>query len=184
MALATSNAAGEEIPPAFHGQLGQYTVIMPPRPVPLVPIRGPGGKEIDLSAYKGKVVVLNFWATWCAPCIREMPSLDQLHARLAGKSFAVVAVSVDRQGFAKIKPFLKRIRIARLHVYLDKGSKLYRKFGIQALPTTFVIDHEGQVRGYLEGPAEWDSKAARAVIQHYIDRVPGKKLEQKKAARE
>lgn len=147
-------------------------------------MRGPGGKDIDLSAYKGRVVLLNFWATWCAPCIREMPSLDLLQGRLGGKSFAVVAVSIDRTGYARIAPFLKRIQVTKLHVYLDKSSTLYRKFGVQALPTTFVIDHKGQVRGYLEGPAEWDSKAARKLIRFYIDQIPGTKLDQKKAAAE
>ncbi len=173
--LATSNAGSGEHPPPLHSTVGQFTVITPLRPAPLVPMLGPDGKEIDLSAYKGKVVLLNFWATWCAPCIREMPSLDMLQARLGGTSFAVVAVSIDRTGYAKIMPFLRRIRVTRLHVYLDKTSTLYRKFGVQALPTTFLIDHKGRVRGYLEGPAEWDSKAARALIRFYIDQVPGGK---------
>ena len=169
LTLAASNAIAGEHPPQLHGTMGQFTAITPKRPAPLAPMRGADGKEIDLSAYKGRVVLLNFWATWCAPCIREMPSLDQLHGSLGGNSFAVVAVSIDRAGFARITPFLKRIRISRLHIYLDKGSKLYRKFGVQALPTTFVIDRQGRVRGYLEGPAEWNSKAGQALIRYYID---------------
>jgi thiol-disulfide isomerase/thioredoxin len=182
--LATSNTSAGEHPPPLHGTMGQFTVITPLRPAPLVPMRRADGKDIDLSAYKGRVVLLNFWATWCAPCIREMPSLDLLQDRLGGKSFAVVAVSIDRKGFAKIAPFLARIRVTKLHVYLDKTSTLYRKFGVQALPTTFLIDHQGLVRGYLEGPAEWDSKAARALIRFYVDKVPGGKQGQKKAAAE
>ena len=182
--LATSNAGASEHPPPLRGTMGQFTVITPLRPAPLVPMRGPDGKDIDLSAYRGRVVLLNFWATWCAPCIREMPSLDMLHERLGGKSFAVVAVSIDRMGYAKIAPFLRRIRVTKLHIYLDKTSTLYRKFGVQALPTTFVIDRQGRVRGYLEGPTEWDSKAARRLIRFYIDQAPGGKPEQKKAAAE
>jgi thiol-disulfide isomerase/thioredoxin len=184
LGLLTSNALAGEHPPPLHGTMGQFTVITPLRPAPLVPMRGPGGKVIDLSAYRGRVVLLNFWATWCAPCIREMPSLDMLHERLGGTSFAVVAVSIDRAGYDRITPFLARIRVTKLNVYLDKSSKLYRKFGVQALPTTFVIDHKGLVRGYLEGPAEWDSEAARALIRFYIDQVPGGKSEPKKAAAE
>jgi thiol-disulfide isomerase/thioredoxin len=184
LGLLTSNALAGEHPPPLHGTMGQFTVITPLRPAPLVPMRGPGGKVIDLSAYRGRVVLLNFWATWCAPCIREMPSLDMLHERLGGTSFAVVAVSIDRAGYDRITPFLARIRVTKLNVYLDKSSKLYRKFGVQALPTTFVIDHKGLVRGYLEGPAEWDSEAARALIRFYIDQVPGTKSEKRKAAAE
>ena len=186
--LPTSNAVAGDHPPPLHSTVGQFTVITPLRPAPLVPMRGADGKDIDLSAYRGKVVLLNFWATWCAPCIREMPSLDLLQARLGGKSFAVVAVSIDRKGFAQITPFLRRIRVTKLHVYLDKTSTLYRKFGVQALPTTFLIDHKGLVRGYLEGPAEWDSKAARALIRFYVDKAAGAKpasgSEPKKAAAE
>lgn len=182
--LATSNAGASEHPPPLRGTVGQFTVITPLRPAPLVAMRGADGKDIDLSAYRGKVVLLNFWATWCAPCIREMPSLDMLQERLGGKSFAVVAVSIDRMGYAKMEPFLRRIRVTRLHIYLDKTSTLYRKFGVQALPTTFVIDRRGRVRGYLEGPAEWDSEEARALIRFYIDQAPGVKPEQKKAAAE
>ncbi len=184
LALLRSNALAGEHPPALHGTMGQFTAITPLRPAPLAPLFGADGKKIDLSAYRGKVVLLNFWATWCAPCIREMPSLDMLHERLGGRSFAVVAVSIDRAGFARIKPFLARIRVTKLHVYLDKSSKLYRKFGVQALPTTFLIDHQGRVRGYLEGPAEWDSKEARALIRYYVDQAPGGKSEPNKAAAE
>ncbi len=164
--------------------MGQFIVLMPVRPAPLAPIRGADGKEIDLSAYRGKVVLLNFWATWCAPCIREMPSLDRLQQKLGGTSFAVVAVSVDRAGFPRIEPFLERLRVTRLHIYLDKAKKLYSRFGVRAMPTTFLIDHRGRVRGYLEGAAEWDSKEALALIRYYIAQIPGAGPEPKKAAAE
>jgi thiol-disulfide isomerase/thioredoxin len=188
LGLATSNAVAGEHPPPLGGTMGQFILLTPIRPAPLVPMRGPGGKEIDLSAYKGKVVLLNFWATWCAPCIREMPSLDLLQEELGGTSFDVVAVSIDRAGFAKIGPFLERLRVTRLRIYLDRASKLYRRFGVRAMPTTFLIDHKGRVRGYLEGAAEWNSKEARALIRYYIDQIPGARKNggsvQKKAAAE
>jgi thiol-disulfide isomerase/thioredoxin len=123
-------------------------------------------------------VLVNFWATWCGPCVREMPALDALQAKVGTDRFVIVAVSLDRLGFAKITPFLERIGVERLTVLLDQKRALYSKVGGQGLPTTLLLDHEGKVRGYLEGPAEWDGKAAEALIRYYLDAAnPVKKAE-------
>jgi len=128
-------------------------------------------------------VLVNFWATWCIPCIREMPSLDALQEKLGGEKFVIVAVSVDHLGFPKITPFLERLGIKRLTVLLDQKRALYSKLGGQGLPTTWLLDHEGTVRGYLEGPAEWDGKEAQALIRYYLDAAnPEKANPVKKAA--
>ena len=171
-AVAPSNALADDTPPAFGGTYGQFTLVKPLRPAPSIPLADVDGKAVALARYKGKVVLLNFWATWCAPCIREMPALDALHAKLGGKDFAVVAVSIDRLGFAKITPFLDKLGVKKLHVLHDKSRQLYRKAGVRGLPTTMIIDHEGKVRGYLEGPAEWDSKEAQALVRFYVAKIP------------
>jgi thiol-disulfide isomerase/thioredoxin len=133
---------------------------------------------VTLATFKGKVVLVNFWATWCAPCVREMPALDALQAKFGTDRFVIVAVSLDRLGFEKITPFLKRIGVERLTVLLDRKRALYRKVGGQGLPTTLLLDHEGKVRGYLEGPAEWDGKDAEALIHYYLKAAnPVKKVE-------
>jgi len=164
-----SNLAADDGPPRFDGTIGQFTLIKPLRPAPQIPLTDEKGRAVTLASFKGKVVLVNFWATWCAPCVREMPALDALQTKFGREKFIIVAVSLDRLGFAKVAPFLERVRVERLTVLLDSNRKLYRKVGGQGLPTTLLLDHEGRVRGYLEGPAEWDSKAAEALVRYYLD---------------
>jgi thiol-disulfide isomerase/thioredoxin len=175
---APSNLAADDGPPRFDGTVGQFTLVRPVRPAPQAPLTDEKGASVTLAKFKGKVVLVNFWATWCAPCVREMPALDALQAKFGTDRFVIVAVSLDRLGFAKITPFLERIRVERLTVLLDKKRALYSKVGGQGLPTTLLLDHEGKVRGYLEGPAEWDGKTAEALIRYYLDAAnPVKKAE-------
>jgi len=179
-----SNLAADGGPPRFDGTIGQFTLIRPLRPAPQTPLMDEKGRAVTLADFKGKVVLVNFWATWCAPCVREMPALDALQAKLGGEKFVILAVSLDRLGFPKIAPFLERIGVSRLTVLLDRKRALYRKVNGQGLPTTLLLDHEGKVRGYLEGPAEWDGKAAEALIRHYLKAAePVKKVKAGSPAR-
>ncbi|MCH8036380.1 MAG: TlpA family protein disulfide reductase [Proteobacteria bacterium] len=122
---------------------------------------------------KGRVVLLNFWATWCAPCIREMPSLDRLQAALEDRGLAVLAVSIDRGGTEVIRPFAERLGLERLGLYHDAKGALFRAFGVTGLPTTFLIDRRGRIVGAYPGPAEWDEPEARALIEHYLRQPAG-----------
>jgi thiol-disulfide isomerase/thioredoxin len=123
-----------------------------------------------LSDFAGRVVLLNLWATWCAPCVREMPTLDRLQAELGGPDFEVVALSSDRAGAAAVEPFFRTHGLSRLGVYLDPQGEATRALGTRGLPTTVLIDREGREVGRLEGVAEWDSPEAKALIRAYIDR--------------
>lgn len=159
-------------PPAFHGAAGQFMLIRPIKKAPFAKVDDEKGKPVDLAErLKGKVVLLNFWATWCAPCVIELPTLDKLQGELGGAKFEVVAVSVDLRGMDKVGPFWKEKGFKHLAVRLDQRSTMMKAFGTRGLPTTFLVDHEGNVVGYLEGHADWASPEAKALMRYYIDRA-------------
>ncbi len=156
--------------PPRRGGMEQFTLIERPRPVPDTPFRDGSGRKITLNAFAGKVALVNFWATWCAPCLREMPSLDRLAARRAGDDFAVVAISVDRDGAEKARPFLEKLGLENLALYLDPGMELARALGVKGLPTTMLVDRRGRVVGRLDGVAEWDTPEVEALLDYYLEK--------------
>lgn len=121
-------------------------------------------EPLTLSSLKGQGVVLNFWATWCAPCVHEMPALDALAAKLNGQGVRVIAVSEDRNALAKVPAFYKDKGIEHLDVYFDQKSALSRKFGIDGLPTTLLIGADGQEIGRIKGVLPWDDDAIVAYL--------------------
>ena len=136
-----------------------------PKPVPALTFFDADGEEVRLADFQGEVVVLNLWATWCAPCRREMPSLDRLQAAHGGDGLEVIALSLDRGDVAKIREFFEELGISSLAIYQDPKARAGRELGAPGLPTTIVIDRTGQEVGRLLGPAEWDSPEALAVIE-------------------
>ncbi len=171
-ALASSllpSERGRADQPTGGGILAEnFTWLTPPEPASATPFTRADGQVTTLAAFQGRVVLLNFWATWCAPCIREMPSLDRLQARLKGEGLDVVAVSEDFAGMDLVGPFFERLKLENLAIFLDSDGALGKVFGIVGLPTTLLIDREGRLVGGLEGPAEWDSDEAVALIRHYL----------------
>lgn len=122
------------------------------------------GVEKRLSDWKGKVVLLNFWATWCAPCREEMPSLDRLEADLGGDDFAVVTVATGRNPLPGIKKFFEEEEIENLPILTDARQELARAMGVRGLPVTVLLDREGREVARLIGDAEWDTDAAKSLI--------------------
>ena len=153
-------------PPALAGSFADFTVNEAPSPAPETGFML-DGRPMSLADFKGRVVLVNFWATWCGPCVAEMPSLDRLEAKLGGKDFAVLTLSEDRNP-AVIAPFFDQHGLEHLKRYHDPGGDLSRGFGIRGLPTTILIDREGREAGRIEGPVEWDSPEAEALIRHFI----------------
>ncbi len=145
------------------GEVAAFTLRDAPIAVPPVTFKDAEGKEADLKAWRGKVVLLNIWATWCAPCRHEMPALDALKAELGGKDFDVLALSTDRGGIDKPKKFWTETGIKALGLYLDTGDATH-SLGILGMPTTLLIDREGREIGRLVGPAEWSSPEAKALL--------------------
>jgi thiol-disulfide isomerase/thioredoxin len=122
------------------------------------------GEVVPLADFRGRVVLLNLWATWCAPCIREMPSLDRLQAQL-GDDVTVLAVSQDRDGGEAVAKFLAKVPLAALTPYLDRHNSLAQELEVRGLPATFIIDREGRIRARLDEAAEWDSPDMVALLR-------------------
>lgn len=159
-------------PPRFQGHNFPFTVLRPAQPAPAIPLHTLSGGATHLGRFAGKVVLLNIWATWCLPCVYELPSLERLQWTLGGERFTVIALSVDEGGADGVARFLKRLGVGALPVYLDPVGRMVEALQVhEGLPWTFVIDHRGQVMGYLKGAADWTSPEARALIRYYVDRA-------------
>lgn len=137
-------------------------------PLPAFTFQDGDGRSLTLADFKGKTVLLNLWATWCAPCRKEMPALDRLQAALGSDKFEVVALSLDRDGAEKARKFLADIQVSHLKFYIDPTAKEGFNLKPVGLPTTFLIDGEGREIGRLAGPAEWDSEAAKSLVSEAL----------------
>ncbi len=147
--------------------LGQFTPLDPPRPAPELSFTSRGGKKLRLADFRGHVLLVNLWATWCGPCVREMPSLDRLQAEL-GDRLSVLAISEDRGAGSVVEPFLAKLGLQRLVVYLDPDTAAQQAFAVRGLPTSFLIDRDGRMLASLEGAADWDAPAMVARLEHYL----------------
>jgi peroxiredoxin len=125
------------------------------------------GNTVSLSDFRGKVVFLNFWATWCPPCVIEMPSMQKLHRRFKDKNFVMVAIN-SQETDAQVKSFLDKSKLS-FTALLDSSGEVGTGFDVYALPTTFVLDKEGRIIGRALGPRDWDSQASVALFDYLID---------------
>ena len=158
--------------PLLTGDMARMQLARPPRPLPPLSFAGPDGKDMTLKDFRGRVVLINLWATWCAPCRYEMPSLDHLQAELGGKDFEVLAINLDARDLDRPRVFLKEVEARNLGLYVDSQNRSFqalrsvgRGFG---LPSTLLVDREGCELGFLAGPAAWDGPAALALIRAAI----------------
>jgi thiol-disulfide isomerase/thioredoxin len=126
------------------------------------------GRETRFEAFRGKGLVVNFWATWCPPCVAEMPALDRAHAALSREGIEVLALSSDRGGRAQVEPFYARTGLRHLAIWLDPRGAAGRAFGVRGLPTTLILDRAGQEVARLEGEAEWDRPEILAAIRRLV----------------
>jgi thiol-disulfide isomerase/thioredoxin len=114
------------------------------------------GRETGFAAFRGRGLVVNFWATWCPPCVAEMPALDRLHVMLSREGIEVLALSNDRGGRAQVEPFFQRTGLRHMAIWLDPRGATGRALAVRVLPTTIIIDRRGQEVARLAGEAEWD----------------------------
>jgi thiol-disulfide isomerase/thioredoxin len=159
-------AAGDR--PPLAGQMKKFSLHETPRPAPEAAFQTTDGKRVDLGEFHGRLILVNLWATWCPPCVEEMPSLERLQAALGSDDFTVVAISSDRTGLKVVSPFLEKHGLQRLPIYLDPDTSFTRSTGARGLPTSLLIDRDGRELGRFEGAADWDSGDATALIRYYL----------------
>ncbi|MBC8036816.1 MAG: TlpA family protein disulfide reductase [Rhizobiales bacterium] len=147
------------------GALAAFLVKPERKPVADIGFQDGDGRELKLSQWKGRVVLVNLWATWCGPCRKEMPALAELQTKLGSKDFEVVAISTDRKGVEASSAFLKETGATALKLYVEPTAQILNGLQALGLPATVLIDRQGREIGRLLGPAEWASPEAVALIQ-------------------
>ncbi len=126
------------------------------------------GTEVSLEDFRGKVILLNFWATWCAPCRHEMPMLSELQTQLGGDAFEVVTIATGRNMVPAMKKFFSEIEVTNLPLHRDPKQMLARDMAVLGLPATVIIDKNGKEIARLQGDADWSSENARAIVTALI----------------
>nr|WP_281722578.1 TlpA disulfide reductase family protein [Nitrosomonas nitrosa] len=139
-----------------------------PRHLPLFFFTSDASGPMTLRQFRGRIVLLNVWATWCPTCRRELPTLDRVRKKLGGKEFEVVALSIDRDGAEAIAPFFSEIGIKNLGIYIDRRGTVLGEYTIVGLPTTLIINRDGREIGRLTGPADWDTPEVAAMLRRII----------------
>lgn len=158
-------AIGADVAEPEAGPKPFFKVKVDAPPTPTEPFRDGGGEEVTLADFKGKAVLVNLWATWCAPCVKELPLLARLQAKRGSDSFVVIALNLDRPGKANVPEFLKEADAAALEPFADPTLKMMRAFRVAGLPTTILLDAGGREVARREGEADWDKPEAWAAIQ-------------------
>lgn len=164
------------IAPASGAETKRMTLHDAPRPLPEITFADDAGESLTLKSYRGKVVLLNIWATWCAPCRTEMPTLDRLQSRLGSDRFEVVALSIDRAGVGVVRKFYDETSIKHLKLVIDQSGRTMQALNLLGLPTTILVGPSGVELARHVGPAEWDLPEMRAFFEDVIKTAPtGKK---------
>lgn len=168
-ARANARPLGERLASLRIGQMRKLTPLDAPVAMPDTVFFRADGSETTLAAWHGRAVMLNFWATWCAPCIKELPSIDRLVTKLEEEGVAdrtaVLTINVDQRRDDRPQKMFDRIGVERLELLKDPAGGLPRALGIRAMPTSYILDAKGQRVAELIGDAEWDSAEAVAVMR-------------------
>jgi thiol-disulfide isomerase/thioredoxin len=163
--VAPATAAGALSRELATGPLAAFLIHPEPKSLPDLAFQDGTGKALKLSDWKGRVMLLNLWATWCAPCRKEMPDLSKLETEMGSDQFEVVAISVDRKGAEASAAFLKETGVDNLKLYVEPSTKIVTDLQSAGLPATLLIDREGRELGRILGPADWASPEAQALIK-------------------
>ena len=168
-AMAPLTYAYHEKSEPSDGTVMSLRAVDPPRPVPDFVLENGTDRRVSLSDFKGRVVVLNLWATWCPPCIRELPALERLQRSFPESSLTVIALSVDRSGYAISNSFFDKLGIEDLTLLADPEQRVGAFFPVDVLPATFILNRDLHVISYLRSYAAWDAPEALALFQYLVD---------------
>jgi thiol-disulfide isomerase/thioredoxin len=167
-ACAAASVAARAIAPLAHGEVAAMAIDRAPEPMPELTFNGPDGQPMSLAAFRGKTILLNFWATWCVPCRQEMPALDRLQQAAGSDKFQVVTVNIDTSRLDRPKALLNELGVKALTYYADPKAGVFfqlKETGkVTGLPTTFLVDPAGCALGLMSGPAAWDSAEGKALV--------------------
>jgi thiol-disulfide isomerase/thioredoxin len=164
--LAMVGTARAEVSASLiRGPMARFKLTSPPKPAPDLEFLNADDKPIRLADLTGRVRLINLWATWCAPCVNEMPSLDHLQAMLPKDRFLVLPISLDGPSKAKVAPFYRERKLDNLGIYYDKGRTAMSVLGVTLLPTSILIDAGGRELGRLEGDADWHTPEGIALMK-------------------
>ncbi len=165
---APESAQKGGVGPLSRGAMTTFVLKKPPAALPDVHFLNGKGEEVSLASFAGKTVLLNLWATWCAPCREEMPALARLQKQLGSDKFQVVAMAVDKAGLDGARKFLKDNKIEGLDLYADPTAREGTALKVIGMPTTILINAQGREIGRLIGPAAWDSPEAKRLIEAFL----------------
>jgi thiol-disulfide isomerase/thioredoxin len=163
------NTPNNDIPQGFNaGTMKRFVFSNTRSPATNASFKDANGNAMNFSDFNGKVILVNLWATWCAPCIKEMPDLNELQKSFESDEFEVILISQNSDGIESSLAFLRNNNISHLTTYIDSNRSVARTFKANALPTSILINAEGYEVGRLVGPAEWNSKGAQNLINHFL----------------
>lgn len=177
-AAAPSGAFGSGGPPP----LERYRIVRPARDVGDFPMLSVDGSASRFSRFRGNVVLINFWATWCPACREELPALDRLQNAMGREGLQVVAVSVDRSDRRSVERYVRDRRIRNLPVFVDPDARIAHSegsadrrapFALYGMPITYVIGRAGNIQGYILGETDWSSDAAKNLLSYYLQQTAG-----------
>jgi thiol-disulfide isomerase/thioredoxin len=151
------------------GEMKKFALVATPEALPEFDLTDADGKALTLSNYAGKLVLVNLWATWCGPCVKEMPTLDALQQEMGSNRFTVLPISLDRGGRRQVEAFFAKNGINHLPMVFDPTGSAMAALTVRGLPTTLLLDGHGRELGRLEGDADWANPATKALIQYYLD---------------
>lgn len=155
----------------IQSSVDQISVLPKPYPIEAVPFKDSQGNAVDFSLYKGKVIMVNMWATWCPPCVRELPAISRFSAKIGSDEFKVLPVSIDRDGNKQVEPFLKSLGMEGFTTFYDKEQSLGNVFPLDTIPATFILNRDGELIAFVRTFVDWDDEKAVTLIKGFLEQT-------------